>query len=259
MVSTNDADVVIVGAGPVGLVIALMIAKEGVKVTVLEANDEVIQSPRAMAYGPAAVNELERAGIAQDCRDAGLGEADYIRWITQDNELIAQIERPKDGYPPVICGQHIVAEIIMKHLSKYPGANILFNHKVKGIKDNGKTVTVVCQTENGDKELTARYVVGADGARSSARALIGCTFNGFTYDKMVVATNVHYPFQDYGFSFAQFIVHPDNFALVPPSPPHNKTNVEDRKSHKGWYVALLVWRRRNFDVRSSSSKHGEQV
>ena len=259
MVSTTDADVVIVGAGPVGLVIALMIAKEGVKVTVLEANDEVIQSPRAMAYGPAAVNELERAGIAQDCRDAGLGEADYIRWITQDNELIAQIERPKDGYPPVICGQHIVAEIIMKHLSKYQGANILFNHKVKGIKDNGKTVTVVCQTENGDKELTARYVVGADGARSSVRGLVGCTFNGFTYDKMVVATNVHYPFQDYGFSFAQFIVHPDNFALVPPSPPNNKTNVEDRKSHKGWYVALLVWRRRNFDVRSSSSKHGEQV
>lgn len=218
MVDKTDTDVLIAGAGPVGLVVALMIAKEGVKVTVLEANNEVIQSPRAMAYGPSAVNELERAGIAQDCRDAGLGEADYIRWITQENKVIAQIERPKDNYPPVICGQHIVAAIILKHLSKYPDAKVIFDHKVTAIKDNGETVTAVCQTKEGEKQLSARYLVGADGARSSVRGLIGCTFNGFTYDKMVVATNVYYPFQDHGYSFAQFIVHPENFALVTASP-----------------------------------------
>lgn len=214
MTQTTDADVIIVGAGPVGLVTALMIAKEGIRVTVLEGNHEVIQSPRAMAYGVAAVEVLEKAGIAQDCRDTGLGEADFIRWITVDGKVIAKIPRPAARYDPVICGQHLVAAIILKHLEPYPHAKVLFNHRISGLKDHGDSVTAVCDTPEGRKEFTGRYLVGADGARSTVRKLIGCTFEGFTYDKMVVATNVHYPFQDHGFSFAQFIVHPDHFALV---------------------------------------------
>jgi 2-polyprenyl-6-methoxyphenol hydroxylase-like FAD-dependent oxidoreductase len=214
--STNT-DVIIVGGGPVGLVIALMIARAGIKVTLVEANPEVIQSPRAMAYGPAAVYELERIGIAQECRDIGMEEGDYnvhIRWITIDGKVVASIVRPKGGYPPVICGQHKVAEVILGHLAKYPNAKLLWNHKLVAIKDHGDSVTAVCETENGEVEITAQYLVGSDGARSTVRKLIGCTFDGFTYDKMVVATNVYYPFPEYDYGFAQFIVHPEHFALV---------------------------------------------
>jgi len=75
--SSNKTDVVIVGAGPVALVTALMIAREGVNIIVLERFSEVIQSPRAMAYGPAALNELERAGVASECRAIGMTEVDY--------------------------------------------------------------------------------------------------------------------------------------------------------------------------------------
>ena len=209
----TDTDVLIAGAGPVGLVIALLIAQAGIKVTVLEANAEVIQSPRAMAYGAAAVAVLEKAGIAQECRDIGLGEADVIRWITVDGTLIAQVPRPKAEFDPVICGQHLVAGVILKRLAEFPHATVLFNHQVCQVRD-GERVTVLCDTQDGRKEFTGKYLVGADGARSTVRKLIGCTFDGFTYDKMVVATNVHYPFQDYGFSFAQFIVDPQHFALV---------------------------------------------
>src|SRR5262249_21334003 len=137
-----------------------------------------------------------------------------VRWITIDNETIAKMERPKGSYPPVICGQHKVAEIILKHLSKCPHAEILWNHKLVGIEDHGDSVTAICNTKNGMVEITGRYLVGSDGARSTVRKLIGCTFDGFTYDKMVVATNVYYPFMQYGFGFAQFIIHPEHFALV---------------------------------------------
>jgi 2-polyprenyl-6-methoxyphenol hydroxylase-like FAD-dependent oxidoreductase len=220
---TLDSDVVIVGAGPVGLVTALMIARQDISVTVLERFSEVIQSPRAMAYGPAAVVELERAGIAEDCRKVGMEPDDYnveIRWITVDNKKIAGFERPrgdgnKGGYDPVICGQHKVAEIILKHLEQYPKAKVLWDHSVTGIKDHGDSVTAVCETKTGTAEIAGRYLVGSDGARSTVRKLIGCTFDGFTYDKMVVATNVYYPFRENGFSLAQFIVDPENFALVP--------------------------------------------
>jgi len=238
-----DTEVLIVGAGPVGLVIALMIAKEGINVTVIERFSEVIQSPRAMAYGPAAVNELERAGIADDCRKIGMEECDYtveIRWITKDNKKICGFERPAGGHPPVICGQHRVAEVILNHMAKYPNAKVLWDHTFKAVKENGDSATVTCETKEGDKEITARYVVGADGATSSVRKAIGCTFDGFTYDKMVVATNVYYPFRENGFGLAQFIVDPEHFALVSAAFFFHLI-ILDREMRSRRNVSMLLW------------------
>ena len=215
----NDAEVVIVGAGPVGLIIALMLSKSGVSVTLLEAFGEIIQSPRAMAYGPAAVVELERAGIAQECRDIGMEPSDYeftLRWITLDNKLVADLpSRLMEGYPPVLCGQHQVAAIILRHIKEYPNAKLLWNHKVVGVEQETDKVSAICETPEGEVRVSGQYLVGTDGARSTVRKAIGCTFDGFTYDKMVVATNVFYPFREYGFAAGQFIIHPEHFAMVP--------------------------------------------
>jgi 2-polyprenyl-6-methoxyphenol hydroxylase-like FAD-dependent oxidoreductase len=220
---STDTEVVIVGAGPTGLITALRIAQEGISVTVLELHNEVIQSPRAMGYGPAGVVELERAGIAQECREIGMGEDDYsvdVRWITIENKIVCSIQRPRGtGFAPVVCGQHKVAEVILKRLEKFPHAKVVFNHQVVGVEDHGNSVTAVCKTPEGEAKITGKWLVGADGARSTVRKLIGCTFDGFTYDKMVVATNVYYPFRENGFGLAQFIIDPENFALVLSSPP----------------------------------------
>ena len=214
----KDTEVIIVGAGPVGLIIALMIARAGIKCILLETFGEIIQSPRAMAYGPAAVVELERAGVAQECREIGMEPSDFeftVRWITLDNKLVADLSsRLMEGYLPVMCGQHQLAGVVLKHLQKYENAKVLWNHKVVGIEQDGGGVTAICEAHGGEVRITGEYLVGADGARSAVRKLIGCTFDGFTYDKMVVATNVFYPFRENGFSSGQFIIHPEHFAMV---------------------------------------------
>jgi 2-polyprenyl-6-methoxyphenol hydroxylase-like FAD-dependent oxidoreductase len=217
--SAVSPEVLVVGAGPVGLIIALNLARQGIRITVLEAGDDIIQSPRAMAYGPAGVYELERAGIAQECRELGMNESDYnyiVRWITIDNKPICSLESSlvPNARPPVVCGQHLVAKVIIGHISKCKEASILFGHKVVGIEQDEKSVTAIVETKEGIKKITAQYLVGADGARSTVRKQIGCTFDGFTYDKMIVATNVYYPFIENGFHRGQFIVHPEHFALV---------------------------------------------
>lgn len=218
--AVKDTEIVIVGAGPVGLIIALLVARAGIKCVVLETLGEIIQSPRAIAYGPAAVVELERAGVAQECREIGMEPSDFeftLRWITLDNKLVADLPlRLMKGYPPILCGQHKVAGVILKHLQKFENAKVLWNHKVVGIEQDGEGVTAICETKGGEVRITGDYLVGGDGARSSVRKLIGCTFDGFTYDKMVVATNVFYPFRENGFADGQFIIHPEHFAMIRP-------------------------------------------
>jgi len=277
-----DCEVLIVGAGPVGLITALNLAREGINVILLEAFDEVIQSPRAMAYGPAGVYELERSGIADECRELGMSredEADYnrvVRWITIDNKPICSLEFSVLGEnrrPPVVCGQHLVAGVIIRRLEKYPGvATVLFGHKFIGVEQDGNSVTAVVQTKEGEKRFTAKYLVGADGARSTVRKQIGCTFDGFTYDKMIVATNVYYPFVENGFHRGQFIVHPEHFALVIPLPPplppsiapaghkHYLTFLStDRKMRQRRHVPRLLRRRLLPNPRPSPRKPRHKI
>jgi 2-polyprenyl-6-methoxyphenol hydroxylase-like FAD-dependent oxidoreductase len=128
MASPTDSEVLVVGAGPVGLLTTLLLAKAGVSVTLIEALPDVDESPRAMTYGPAAVIELERAGVASEARAVGMEKSDYdfrLRWITIDNKLIGEFQ-PQDGIPgsfdTVICGQYELAKILKKHVSRCQSA-----------------------------------------------------------------------------------------------------------------------------------------
>ncbi len=130
MTNQVDCEVLVVGAGPVGLVTSLAIAKAGINTILVESLPDIDDSPRAMAYGAPAVVELERAGVAADARKVGMEPSDYdfrLRWITLDNRLIAEF-KPEDRIPgsfdPILCGQYQLPRIIQRHLSEYDCAKV---------------------------------------------------------------------------------------------------------------------------------------
>jgi len=70
--------------------------------------------------------------------------------------------------------------------------------------------------EAGDslKEVAAKYLVGADGGRSSVRRVLDLGYEGFTLPQWLVACNIRYPFREHGFVRGQFIIHPEHFCLI---------------------------------------------
>jgi 2-polyprenyl-6-methoxyphenol hydroxylase-like FAD-dependent oxidoreductase len=186
----------------------LRLAKAGIRTTVLEKLAEIENSPRAAVYHPVAVQELDRAGVLQDCRKVG-SSSTKIAFRKLNGDVIAAMERfptKEEPYENLILGQHELAEVIFQHLKDCVDASILFQHEVTAIEQNDEGAVVHVRTPEGEKELKASYVVGADGGRSKVRELVGVSFDGFTWPQQIVATNVIYPFDKHGYTTGNQIV-----------------------------------------------------
>ncbi|KAF2103597.1 FAD/NAD(P)-binding domain-containing protein [Rhizodiscina lignyota] len=211
--------VLVVGAGPVGLLTSLRVAKEGIQVTVLEALPAVEESPRAMAYQPIAVKELDRAGILADVRAVG-GSGKSVCWRkTSTGEVIVRMERfvtPEHPYENLVIGQHELAAVILQHLEKLPGVKVCWNTRVVKVERNDdEAVRVAAERPDGEVEFyDGDYLVGADGGRSTIRKLCEIPFDGFQYPEQLVSTNVYYPFDKFGWEDANFLIDPEHWALV---------------------------------------------
>lgn len=95
-------------------------------------------------------------------------------------------------------------------------SQMLFEHKITDIEEtaNGCSVTATVATPAGAKKITAQYLAGCDGGRSTVRKLLAMPYDGFTIPQWPVACNVRYPFEEYGYTRSQFVVHPEHFCLI---------------------------------------------
>jgi 2-polyprenyl-6-methoxyphenol hydroxylase-like FAD-dependent oxidoreductase len=180
-----------VGAGPSGLLLAIMLAKQGIQIQMLEAGHELDKNPRAAHYGPSAVYDFTRAGIIDEVNARGIFP-DAFCWRNPDGSLITGMRMPKDmEYPMVVLPLDQFDKLQLDHLEKLPGTEVLFGHKVIGIEHGDTEAKVKVQTADGLKEFSGDYVVGADGASSQIRrSLFGDEYPGETLPQQIIATNV---------------------------------------------------------------------
>ncbi|EWZ94069.1 hypothetical protein FOCG_16627 [Fusarium oxysporum f. sp. radicis-lycopersici 26381] len=212
--------VIIVGAGPVGLITAVNLAKLNVPVLVLERNHQVDQSPRAAVYQPCAQAELLESGTLDDVRKESVLNDVMTFW--KNKERVASIAKTQDAdvFPAGLnCPQPKLAKILVDHLLNKYNAEIKFCQKVIQIdSDTGQdTVEVAALDTNTNLEIryTCNWLVGADGAGSAVRRLSDITFDGFSWPKEdFVATNVRFDFMKHGFSTANFIMDPVHWSVV---------------------------------------------
>jgi 3-(3-hydroxy-phenyl)propionate hydroxylase len=81
-------------------------------------------------------------------------------------------------------------------LRKLPGADIRFDHEVTAVRQDEKSVTVTAQTPSGPVEVSGRYVIAADGARSAVRRSLSMEFDGFTYPELFLIASTDFKFEN---------------------------------------------------------------
>lgn len=208
----DDTDVLIVGAGPVGMLTALTLAQGGASVRVLEKEPHIINSPRAAVYFPSTLIILEELGLLDELLEIGFTNRMFGTHIPEFGYRSVVETKPVEGIPfdyQLHAGQHDVARVAMEHAQKL-GVEVLFDHEVTALADNGDGISV---TASG-KDFRAKWLIGCDGARSTVRKLAGIEFEGHTWPERFVATNVKFPFEEIGYEQANFVCDPVNMAVI---------------------------------------------
>jgi len=214
---TKQIDVVVVGAGPVGLLTALGLAQRGLAVTVIETEPRISDAPRAAVYFPTTIKTLDRLGLLEDTRAiAYLSQSFCFHLLaTHQAARIANTFPPDSPYPyNAHLGQHLLAGLVLEHYNKLPGAAMRWRTRLIGLRQDEAGVTLTVETPQRREQLRSRWVVGADGARSTLRHLLGLEFEGRTWPERFVATNVEYDFEQYGYEPANMIADGANWAVV---------------------------------------------
>lgn len=239
MATTNGTNsppfntLIIVGAGPSGLLLALLLAQNNIPSTVLEGWPQLDTRLRATQYGVPASRVFKRAGLLPDFRAASIKKFPAICWRrVADGKKLVEIDmsitqEEEERMTVLQLGQMI--QIIHRHcleLNERVGRKMIdvrFNHWVKGTgQDEEKGKAWVDVEVGGDGEvkrperLEADYVIGCDGASSAVRrSLYGREWPGQTFPCRFIVQNVYYDgFAKHGWDGGNYMVDPEHWGLI---------------------------------------------
>ncbi|WP_421995343.1 FAD-dependent oxidoreductase [Roseococcus sp.] len=191
----GNKPVLIIGAGPVGLVAAAALVREGIPVLVLEAGPTISTEMRASTFHAPTLDMLDDLGAAPEMIRQGL-KGPILQYRQRDHSLIAEFDfgilADVTRHPfRLQCEQFKLTRILHDLLQTRPGYAIRFNAQVTDAIDHGDHVEAVL--EDGTR-IQGSYIIGADGARSAVRKSAGIEFEGFTWPERFLVLSTEFDF-----------------------------------------------------------------
>jgi 3-(3-hydroxy-phenyl)propionate hydroxylase len=184
--------VVIVGAGPVGLSLAIDLAQRGQPVVLLDDADRIGEGSRAICFSKRSLEYWDRLGTGQRMVDKGVVWS--VGRIFHGASLLYQFNLlPEQGHkrPAFINLQQFYAEAyLVDRVQEFSAIDLRWRNKVTALEPRNDHVVLTIETPDGPYRLRAAYVVACDGARSSLRQMVGAEFAGQVFEDQFLIADV---------------------------------------------------------------------
>jgi len=210
--------VIVVGAGPVGLLVALALARQDVPVVVLESAPALTHDLRAGTFHPPSLEMMAPYGITDEMHRIGLP---VRHWQLRDRRegVIAQWDldllRDETPYPYRLhLEQHRLTPIIHDKVRAMANVEVRFGGTVIGVDQDGERAWAEVETAAGRERVEGAWLVGCDGGRSAVRKSLRVEMDGFTWPERFVVVSTRYDFASHGITPNAYVADPDQWAAV---------------------------------------------
>jgi 3-(3-hydroxy-phenyl)propionate hydroxylase len=184
--------VVIIGAGPVGLSLAIDLAQRGIKVVLLDDADRIGEGSRAICFAKKTLEIFDRLGCADAMLEVG------VRWsvgrvFQRDKELYRFDLLPEGGHrmPAFInIQQYHVERILAARAQELPNVELRWLNKVVEIEHLKGGAQLTIETPDGRYTIETDWLIACDGARSPSRSMLGLSFKGEVFEDQFLIADV---------------------------------------------------------------------
>jgi 3-(3-hydroxy-phenyl)propionate hydroxylase len=197
----QNSRILIVGGGPVGMVAAAALAKEGISVLLVDENVEPPEDLRASTFHPPTLDYMAELGIVDDLIGRGLI---CPLWQFRDRRkgAVATFDlsalRGETGFPYRLqCEQWKLTVLLRAKLATMPNVELIFGARAVGVEQTEDAVTLTIEREDGNTEpLAGDFLIAADGARSIIRSALDIPFEGMTIPELYFSLSTTFPFHE---------------------------------------------------------------
>lgn len=193
--SESETPVLVVGAGPVGLSLALGLAHQGIRSTIVERDSSISERSKAPGIHARTLEIFQQWRIA----DSILAEGNLLTSVTpysaRTGEAVLTLplnQLHEECRFPGLCilEQGHTERVLLDAVRATGYCDVRFNHELRRFEQYDGRVRAIMNTEDGESVLWSRYLVGCDGADSTVRDLLGVPFDGITYPVDAVLADV---------------------------------------------------------------------
>lgn len=177
-----DVEVLVVGAGPVGLTLANILGLQGVRTLVVDERATIIDYPRGVGLDDEALRTFQSIGLVDRILPHTVPNQ-ILRFVDAKRRVLAEMAPPdaRFGWPKRNgFVQPLVDAELLAGVDRFEHVEVWWSRPMTACRDDGDAVTVELGGDGGASSMRARYVVGCDGGRSTTRRMMGVSFDGTT-------------------------------------------------------------------------------